>query len=29
MTVVCARVRGLESPLWGPLERIPWLWIEE
>lgn len=29
MTVVRARVRGLDSPLWGPVERIPWLWIEE
>jgi len=29
MTVAHRRVRGLTSPLWAPLERIPWLRIED
>ncbi len=28
-TVAHRRIKGLESPLWAPTARIPWLWIEE
>jgi peptide/nickel transport system substrate-binding protein len=28
-TIAHRRVKGLESPMWAPLARIPWLWIEE